>query len=629
MRVPPIEPIRPEDLGFGRLFADMHEALFVVQDDTIVLWNPAAERLFGFSHADSVGQSLRVLFGNSDWPRVSAAVDDIAGADTAARQPGSRDLQTVRGITASGRELVLELSLSLVERPTCSSRYVLALARDITERVRSQEIIEQRSRDLQERSELLDLAQDAIFVRDFQSGALRYWNRGAEQLYGWHANDAIGAVSHELLRTRFPEPLQAIEAALAVQGHWEGELVHTARDGRQVIVGSRWTVRRDASGAPVAILEVNTDVTERKRGEEMLRDQAALLDLAPNAIYVRDFATGEIRFWNDGAESLYGCSREGALGHTAEELIRTRFPGSLAEIESTLQASGRWEGELEQLTRDGRQVTVASRWALRHDEHGQPRDILVINTDITEQKRDEVELARLAAAEAALSERDHLLATVSHDLKTPLTAIRGQADILLRHLDRTGELEPERARRGLELLRTAATRMASWIDELLDSARLEAGRPLELRREPMDLVALAWQAISEHQRSTEQQRLRVETSEPKLIGVWDPARLRRAVDNLLSNALKYSPNGGDITIRVAVEPGENGKLAVLSVHDHGVGIPESDLPHIFERFRRGASVSAGPASDWLALARSLTSTVVASTSTARKARAARSPSVCL
>lgn len=179
---------------------------------------------------------------------------------------------------------------------------------------------------------------------------------------------------------------------------------------------------------------------------------------------------------------------------------------------------------------------------------------------------------------------------MSHDLKTPLTAIRGQADILLRQIDRTGEVDINRTRKGLELLRTAAIRMATWIDDLLDTARLDAGRSIELHRQPMDLVALAWQSVAEHQRGTQRHRLRVHTNDASLVGVWDPVRLRRVLDNLLSNAVKYSPDGGDVDVWVGLERSDARSDAVLRVADQGVGIPAADLPHVFERFRRATNV---------------------------------------
>jgi signal transduction histidine kinase len=211
--------------------------------------------------------------------------------------------------------------------------------------------------------------------------------------------------------------------------------------------------------------------------------------------------------------------------------------------------------------------------------------MMLVLEDVTERKQAADERARLKEAELALRERNQVLATVSHDLKAPLTIIKGQAQMLLR----SQTPDPQRTTKGLLLIERAATRMTSWIDELLDTANLQAGRPLALQRAPSDLVALAWQAAAEHQRLTERHRIRVETKEREVVGLWDAARLARVLDNLLGNAIKYSPDGGPISVSVRLD--EDADAAVLSVEDHGVGIPEADLPHIFERFRRGANVA--------------------------------------
>ena len=129
---------------------------------------------------------------------------------------------------------------------------------------------------LREQASLLDITHDAMFVRDF-SETITFWNRGAEQLYGWPREEAVGKISHDLLRTVFPLPLQDIKEALINDDRWEGELVHTRRDGVQVTVASRWSVQRDA-GRPIAILETNNDVTERKIAEA--KAQQAQADLA-------------------------------------------------------------------------------------------------------------------------------------------------------------------------------------------------------------------------------------------------------------------------------------------------------------------------------------------------------------
>ena len=122
---------------------------------------------------------------------------------------------------------------------------------------------------LRERANLVDLTHDTVFVRDM-SDVITYWNRGAEEQYGWSSEEAIGRVSHELLRTVFPASLTDITAELTQTARWEGELTHTKRDGTQVVVASRWALQRDGQERPVAILETNNDVTERKRVEDAL-----------------------------------------------------------------------------------------------------------------------------------------------------------------------------------------------------------------------------------------------------------------------------------------------------------------------------------------------------------------------
>ena len=124
---------------------------------------------------------------------------------------------------------------------------------------------------LREQANLLNLTHDSIFVRDADD-VITYWNRGAEELYGWTAEKAVGRVSHQLTQTVFPGPIDEIRAQLLRNGRWEGELVHTKADGTKLVVASRWSLQRDERQRPVAILETNNDITERKRAEAELRE---------------------------------------------------------------------------------------------------------------------------------------------------------------------------------------------------------------------------------------------------------------------------------------------------------------------------------------------------------------------
>lgn len=130
--------------------------------------------------------------------------------------------------------------------------------------------LRQANQALRERADLLDLTHDTVFVRDMND-VITFWNRGAEERYGWTREEAMGKVSHEIVRTGFPAPLPEINAELTRTGRWEGELLHTRRDGSVVTVASRWALQRDEQENPVAVLETNNDITERKRAEEALQ----------------------------------------------------------------------------------------------------------------------------------------------------------------------------------------------------------------------------------------------------------------------------------------------------------------------------------------------------------------------
>jgi signal transduction histidine kinase len=207
-----------------------------------------------------------------------------------------------------------------------------------------------------------------------------------------------------------------------------------------------------------------------------------------------------------------------------------------------------------------------------------------------QEARQRAEAAR-AEVEAAIRARDAILTIVSHDLKNPLTAILGRAEVLQRQVAAGAATGGGAAQRSVEGITDAARRMAKMIDELLDVAQLRMGQPLALDRRPADLVALVQRVVAEHAQTSGAHRLRVEAAVPALVGEWDGARLERVLANLLANAIRYSPRGGEIRVSVARQEGATGACAVLTVRDQGVGIPAPDLPRVFERFHRGGNVA--------------------------------------
>jgi PAS domain S-box-containing protein len=153
------------------------------------------------------------------------------------------------------------------------------VAADLETRVRERTAEAELAADaVREQAQLLELAHDAILSLDWDA-RIRYWNASAERMYGWTREEAVGKISHELLHTVFPEPMAEIERRLIADGHWEGELQHTTRNGAVLRLMSRWALRRDAGGQPAGFLEINTDITERRKIEEQLRHTQKLESL--------------------------------------------------------------------------------------------------------------------------------------------------------------------------------------------------------------------------------------------------------------------------------------------------------------------------------------------------------------
>lgn len=203
----------------------------------------------------------------------------------------------------------------------------------------------------------------------------------------------------------------------------------------------------------------------------------------------------------------------------------------------------------------------------------------------------EGELRSRRQAEDALRSRDEFLSSVSHDLKSPLATIKTSAQFLRRRLQHGESVSPEEIIEDLERIDSVATRMTNQLSELVDVARPPRHAGLTLATAPADLVALARRVAEEQQQTTTLHQISVQTEAPALTGVWDEARLDRAIGNLVVNAIKYSPDGGPIAITARRERDKEGEWAVLSVQDEGLGIPAADLPHVFDRLYRGSNVT--------------------------------------
>jgi signal transduction histidine kinase len=196
-----------------------------------------------------------------------------------------------------------------------------------------------------------------------------------------------------------------------------------------------------------------------------------------------------------------------------------------------------------------------------------------------------------AETRSALEIRDRSLSAIMHDLGQPLSSLNVATRLLGRQVAGVAGADADVAEE-LASIEASIARMWAMIGELSDVARLHAGRPLDLRERPMDLVALVRQEAQLQQLTTERHQVRVEAPASPMIGEWDPDRLARVISNLLANAIKYSPNGGEVVVTIGERSDGHRDWAVVEVSDRGIGIPSADQPFIFEQFYRATNVAS-------------------------------------
>ena len=318
------EALRASEERFRQLADNIDEIFWIADTQTMrrLYVSPAYERIVGRSCQSLLEDpaSLFEAIHPDDRERIRAAQ---------ARQQRSTYNEEYRIVRPDGEIRWIHSQAFPIRNDRGEVYRIAGIAEDITERKRADDRLQQSMSTLQEQARLLDLAQDAILVRDFE-GTITFWNHGAEEMYGWTKAEAIGKTTHELLQTVFPQPLAEILDDVILNGRWEGELVHRRQDGSTVTVASRWALQCDEQGEPQTILEINTDITARKRAEEA---QAQARDQALEAARVK-------------SEFLATMSHEirtpmnGVIGMT-ELLLETPLDEEQREFAAIIRESGR------------------------------------------------------------------------------------------------------------------------------------------------------------------------------------------------------------------------------------------------------------------------------------------------
>ncbi|MCA1991707.1 MAG: response regulator [Coleofasciculus sp. S288] len=328
---------------------------------------------------------------------------------------------------------------------------------------------------------------------------------------------------------------------------------------------------------------------ERKRAEQKIGEQAALLDVTTDAILVRDLEH-KILFWNKGAERLYGWKTGEAIGKNANELLYKEISPELQAALKTIFEEGEWQGELHQVAKDGKEIIVESRWTLVCNELKQPKSILTVNTDITEKKQLESQFLRAQRLESIGT----LASGIAHDLNNVLAPILMSAQLL------ELQLQDEYSHRLLPLIIDNAKRGANLVKQVLSFARGVEGKFSMLQVEP--LVSEIKQIVQQ----TFPKYIDIDINIAKHLDMvrGDATQLHQVLMNLCVNARDAMPNGGTLTISATnLLIDENytrrnldariGSYVVITIADTGTGMPPEILDRIFEPFFTTKEIGKG------------------------------------
>jgi PAS domain S-box-containing protein len=547
----------------------MDAILTVDEQQRITMFNPAAESMFQCPAKDAIGTPLERFLPARFRSAHGEHLRAFGKNNVTRRAMGG--LSELRGLRSNGEEFPIEASISQVN--VNGSKLFTAIVRDITDASKAREVTARLVA-------IVESSDDAIISKTLD-GVITSWNPGAEKLFGYTSEEAVGKPLTIIVPPELIDEETTIVARISRGERIEHfETRRRKKDGTLIDVAVTISPLRDNAGRVIGASKIARDITESKRVQEEIRQQASLLGLAPAIVRNMD---NRIVVWTRGAELLYGYSQTEAIGRVSHELLKTEFPFSREAVEKAFLANGVWEGELQHRTRDGQQVIVASQWILHRDARGNPSRVLEANNDVTALRRAELLQMRSQKLEALGT----LAGGIAHDFNNILAAINGSASLATTQLPQdhpvqTCLIEIEKAgQRAADVVR----RIVTFSRPQEENMRVQ---PLEpVIGEALKLVRATLPAMVE---------IRSEFSADLPKARIDNTQIYQVIVNLATNsAHAIGDKSGLIEVRaepVAVSEKETkaygdvspGNYVRIRISDNGCGMDAATLQRIFDPF---------------------------------------------
>ena len=536
----PSEPQNIAQLQLASIVASADDAIIsTALSGTITSWNRAAERIFGFTEAEAIGRSIRLIVPPDRHDEEASVMRRILGGE------GVEHFESVM-TRKDGRPLEMSVTVSPIMTPGGTIIGASTIARDISER-------RQLERDARHLAAIVESSDDAIISKDL-NGTIVTWNRAAERLFGYSAEEIVG----RSIRVIVPPDRQSEEDRL-LDGVRRGvgvdhfETLRLRKDGTSVPISLTVSPIRASNGEIVGASKIARDLSRVQRVQHDALRLAAIVSSSDDAIVSKDL-NGIVRSWNSAAARMFGYSSDEMVGKS----IRLLIPDDRQQEEDDVLARIRVGERVEHYQtirrrKDGSLVPVSLTVSPILSANGTVVGASKIARDISDRERAEHERQRLLAiAQEASQLKDEFLATLSHELRTPLNAIVGYIRMM-----QSGLLVGDKQARAMDIVSRNVTSLAQIVEDVLDVSRIISGK-LRLNVQPVDLTVIVQTGMETLRPAADAKGIRLETIiDPRTTLVSaNPERLQQILWNLLSNAVKFTERGG----RVQAAPG-TGRLS--------------------------------------------------------------------
>jgi PAS domain S-box-containing protein len=557
-------PLDDGQLSLSAIVASSDDAIVAHDlDGTIASWNAAAERMFGYSAQEAIGQSIRLIIPSELQQQESQIFSQVRAGKAVDHHETTRRAK-------DGSAVDISLSASPIKAADGTVIGVAQIARDVTSGKRLE-------RDARHLAAIVASSDDAIVSKTLD-GIVVTWNAAAERLFGYAASEIIGQSIRLIVppdrQTEEDRVLSAVRRGETVD-HFE--TVRQRRDGTLVPISLTVSPIRDGSGTIVGASKVARDLSRSQRIQRDALRLAAIVDSSDDAIVGKDL-NSTITSWNAAAQQMFGYSAEEAIGKSVRMLIPEDRQHEEDDVLRRITRGDKLEHyETVRQRKDGTRFPVSLTVSPVLNGEGVVVGASKIARDITERARADEERRRLLEmARAANRLKDEFLATLSHELRTPLNAIAGYARMM-----QAGLVTPDKQHRAIDTIVRNTSSLTQMIEDVLDVSRIVSGK-LRLNVQPIEMSTIVREAVETAQPAADAKSIRLDVIvDPRgTLVSGDADRLRQVLWNLCSNAIKFSQKGGRVQVRLE----RVNSHIELTVSDNGIGIPAEFLPHLFERF---------------------------------------------